>query len=165
MMVFDSIDDGFKMFQSGRDVFQKELVLDGKAVQEQAIDGEGPQHPVLGGVVFERFGVADEVLVSVVAFDMYAEHVFNGLSEAVEGGARQGLAIVQVVRDPKLSDLLECDAFCPLDGGHQPCVLPESVCVSHDKDGFLGKITKKTGVFRVLKQSVCIFGADKYNKV
>ena len=94
MVVFDGVDDGLEMFQSGGDVFQKELVLDGEAVEEQAVDGEGPQHPVLCGVVFERFGVADEILVPVVALDADAEHVFDGLSQAVEGGARQGFAFV-----------------------------------------------------------------------
>ena len=68
----------------------------------------------------------------VVAFDADAEHVFNGLTQTVEGGARQGLAFVQVVSDPQLTDLFEGDAFGPLYGAHQPCVLFESVRVSHN---------------------------------
>jgi hypothetical protein len=142
-MVFDSVDDGLKVLQSSGDVFQKELVLDGEAVQKQAVDGKGSQHPVLGGVVFECLWVADEVLVLVVALDADAEHVFDGLTQAVESGARQRLAIVQIISDPQLSYAFESDSVGSLYGAHQPCVLLESVCVSHGGSDFLGKNMKK----------------------
>ena len=141
-MVFDSIDDGSEMFQSGWDVFQKELVFNGEAVQEQTIDGKGSQHPVLGGVVSECLGVADEVLVLVVALDAYAEHVFDGLTQAVESGARQRLAIVQIISDPQLSYAFECDSVGSSYGAHQPCVLSESVGASHENRNFGTKIRK-----------------------
>ena len=42
-----------------------------------------------------------------------------------------------------MTDLFKGDAFGPLDGAHEPCVLSESVSVSHGKNGFLGKNMKK----------------------
>ena len=80
MMGFDGLDDGFEMLQSCGDVFKKKLVLDGEAVHEQAVDGEGSQHPILGGVVAECFGIADVILVLVVAFDANTKHIFDGLT-------------------------------------------------------------------------------------
>ena len=78
------------MFQPCGYVFQQELVLDGEAVEEDIVDGEGAEHPVLGGVVAECLWVGYIVLVLVVAFDADAEHVVDGLTDAVEGGAGEG---------------------------------------------------------------------------
>lgn len=99
------------MFQPGGYVFQQELVLDGEAVEEDIVDGKGAEHPVLGGVVAECLGVGYIVLVLVVAFDADAEHVVDGLTDAVEGGAGEGTAFVQVVGEPKLADVFEIDLF------------------------------------------------------
>lgn len=82
------------MFQPCGYVFQQELVLDGEAVEEDIVDGKGAEHPVLGGVVAECLGVGYIVLVLVVAFDADAEHVVDGLTDAVEGGAGEGTAFV-----------------------------------------------------------------------
>jgi len=41
----------------------------------------------LGGIVAECLGIADEVLVLVVALDADAKHVVDGLANAVECGA------------------------------------------------------------------------------
>lgn len=99
-IVFDGFDDGLQVFQSFGDFFQNESVFNGKAVDEDVVDGEGLEHPVLGRVVFECFWVADEVLVLVVAFYPDAEHVVDGLSDAVEGGSGEGFAVVEVIVDP-----------------------------------------------------------------
>ena len=94
VVVFDCVDDGFEVFEPGWDIFQQELVLDGEAVEEDIVDGKGAEHPVLGGVVVERLGVGYIVLVLIVTFDTDAEHVVDGLSDAVEGGAGEGTAFV-----------------------------------------------------------------------
>ena len=136
-MAFDGIDDGFKVFQTRRDVFQKELVFDGETVQKQAVDGECAKHPVLGGVVAEWFGVADEVLVLFIAFNADAEHVLNGLAEAVESGARQGFALIQVVCQPQLLNAFKRNSLAALQGVDNPNILSKSVGVSHGGMDFL----------------------------
>lgn len=116
MVLFDGVDDDFKMFQSGGDVFQQDLVFDGETVHKQTVDGERAKHPVLGGIVAKRFGVADEVLVLFVTFDADAEHVLDSLAEAVEGGARQRFALIQVVCHPNTTDALKADFASTLYG-------------------------------------------------
>ena len=99
------------MFQPCGYVFQQELVLDGEAVEEDIVDGKGAEHPVLCGVVAECLGVGYIVLVLMVTFDADAEHVVDGLAYAVEGGAGEGTAFVQVVGEPELADMFEINLF------------------------------------------------------
>jgi hypothetical protein len=111
VVIFDGLDDSLEVFQTDGDVFQQELVLDGQAVKEDVVDGKGAEHPVLGRVVAECFGVADVILVLLVAFDADAEHVVDGLSEAVKGGAGEGAAVVNVIGNPKMTNVFEVYLF------------------------------------------------------
>lgn len=85
VVFFDGFDDGLQVFQTFGDFFEYESVFDGEAVNEDIVDGERLEQPVLGGFVFEDFGIADEVLVLLVAVYVDAEHVFDLLSNPVEG--------------------------------------------------------------------------------
>ena len=78
-MCFDGVDDGLEVFQTCGDFFQKKLVFDGEPVEEDAVDGEGAQHPDLGGVAFQFPIICNIIVVAVscIAFDTNAEHFFN----------------------------------------------------------------------------------------
>lgn len=131
MAVFDGIDDGLQIHGSTWDFFEHELVFDGETVDEEVADSESLEHPVLGGVVLERFWVADEVLVLVVALDADAEHVFDGNFQSVEGSARKRPFVVKVIIYPKFLYAFEAYFIGSAYGIDKPNVLPEGVGVSH----------------------------------
>jgi hypothetical protein len=85
----------------------------------------------LGGIVAECLGIGYEVLVLVVALDADAKHVVDGLANAVEGGAGEGTAFIQVVGEPKFIDVIITDPPCPPNGVNEPNVLSKDVRNSH----------------------------------
>jgi hypothetical protein len=85
--VFDGVDDRLEMLYSARNFFKNELVFNGEAVNKYVADGECLKHPILGGVVAECLGIADEVLMSVVTSYADTENIFDGLSQTIKGGS------------------------------------------------------------------------------
>lgn len=146
LVVFHGLDDGLEVFGTGGHFFEHELVFDGEAVGEAVVDGEGLQHPVLGGVVVEHLGVVDEVLVTVggVALNDDSEHVFYSLSHPVEGGSGERFSVVKVFVDPPMLDLLEVAFFEAQKGVDEPDELSEGVGVSHV---FFAKVKKTRECF------------------
>ena len=82
------------------------------------------------------------MVVSRVAFDADAEHIFDSQFQSVESGSGEGLSVIKIVLDPALLDPFESDFAAAFDGVDQPNVLSEDVGSVHS-DGFLAKIIKK----------------------
>ena len=147
MAVFDGINDGLKILGSTWNFFKNELVSNGEAVHKNVADSECLEHPVLGGVVAECFGVADELLVLVVAFDVDAKHVFDGDFQSMEGSARKWPFVVKVVIYPKFLYAFEAYFIGSAYGIDKPNILFESISVSHGQIIFGAKLRKNLGCF------------------
>lgn len=101
--------------------------MHGLALAEHAADRHGIEHPVLDRVFFEDFSVADVVFEAVllVAFDVDAEHVLDGIFMAVKGAANHWQAFRHVVVHPLAVDILKRDSFGAVNGVYKPDVLLE----------------------------------------
>ena len=131
--MLDGIDDDRQVFESCRDVFQQQLVFDGKTIHEYVVDAECTEHPALRRVVGQYFGIADVILVTVgrVAFNTDAKHVFDSQFQPVKGCSGKWFSVVQVILDPKSLDSFECYFSAALDSVDQPDILSEGVGGAH----------------------------------
>ena len=130
-----------KILAVGRNRLQQDSVVHAFAFTEDVVYGQSGQHPVLYGILVKHFLVADVVLepVFLVALDIDAEHILNGVLMPVECAAGQAYALAHLGFQPLPVDFPERDSVRPMNDVHKPDIFLKQ-CVGSHNEGFFVNI-------------------------
>ena len=128
----DGLQDHRQELVSRWHILQYDTFFDGRAVAECQARGEGREEPLLRAVALDLRGVADIIMIGLVALDHESEHVEDRIAVFVEAASWQGIAVGHLVCHPQVVQFAERQLPALSQRVHDPHVVLELLSVCHN---------------------------------
>ena len=117
-------DDGQELLTS-RHILEDDAVLERDTVGEHTADGKCGEHPTRETVIVEHLRISDVITMTAVAVDDNPKHLEDGITMAVERGARKGIALRHLVLYPQFTEGIKAQSSVASEGIDEPDILLE----------------------------------------